>query len=188
MQKKTLWKWWTTRYFQASQVTQWVKRLSAMQEIHVRSLDWEHPLEEEMATHPSILPWRMPWTKKPGRLQSIGLQRVRHDWSEHACTHQVLSGYRITLTSLNQFICHMPSFYSGESIFSTHPPPNFSLKMWVYTQNYIHKSCIYHTHTHTHNGRHRRGDRERKRQGNPPWDSLAINLAPERVRKQVLLR
>ena len=62
-------------------MAQWVKNLSAMQEIHVRSLGWEHPLEEEMATHPSVLAWRIPWTEEPSRLQSIELQRVRHDGS-----------------------------------------------------------------------------------------------------------
>ena len=40
---------------------------------------WDDPLEEDMATHSSVLPWRIPWTKKPGELQSIGSQRVRHD-------------------------------------------------------------------------------------------------------------
>ena len=46
-----------------------------------RSLAWEDPLEKEMAAHSSILAWRIPWTEKPGRLQSVGLQRVGHDWS-----------------------------------------------------------------------------------------------------------
>ena len=45
--------------------------------MQVQSLDWEHPLQEDMATHPSILAWRIPCTEEPGRLQSIGLQRVR---------------------------------------------------------------------------------------------------------------
>ena len=49
------------------------------QEMQVRSLGWEDPLEEKMTTHSSILAWEMPWTEKPGRLQSTGLQRVRHD-------------------------------------------------------------------------------------------------------------
>ena len=44
-----------------------------------RSLGWEDPLEEGMATHSSILAWRIPWTEKPGGLQSMGSQRVRHD-------------------------------------------------------------------------------------------------------------
>ena len=51
----------------------------AMQEPQVQSLGWEDPLEEEMATHSSILAWRIPWTEEPGELQSIGSQRVRHD-------------------------------------------------------------------------------------------------------------
>ena len=59
-------------------VTQMVKNLPAMQEIWVRSLGQEDRLEKEMATHSSILAWRIPWTEKPDRLQSMGLQRVRH--------------------------------------------------------------------------------------------------------------
>ena len=50
-----------------------------MQETQVRSLGWEEPLEEEMATHSSILVCESPWTEKPGRLQSIGLQNFGHD-------------------------------------------------------------------------------------------------------------
>ena len=50
-----------------------------MRETWVPSLAWEDPLEEEMATHSSTLAWKIPWTEEPGRLQSIGLQRVRHD-------------------------------------------------------------------------------------------------------------
>ena len=56
-----------------------VKNLPPMQETQVRSLGQEDSLEEGMATHSSILAWRIPWTEEPGRLQSIGSQRVRHD-------------------------------------------------------------------------------------------------------------
>ena len=63
----------------ASLAAQTVKNLSAMQEIPVQSLGQEDPLEKEMATHSSFLAWRIPWTQEPGRLQSRGLQRVRHD-------------------------------------------------------------------------------------------------------------
>ena len=63
----------------ASLVTQPVKNPPAMQETWVQSLDWEDPLEKGMGTHSSILAWRIPWTEKPGRLQSIVLQRIRHD-------------------------------------------------------------------------------------------------------------
>ena len=56
-----------------------VKNLSAMQETWVQSLGWEYPLEKGMATHSSILAWETPWTNKPGRLQSMGSQRIGHD-------------------------------------------------------------------------------------------------------------
>ena len=56
-----------------------VKNPPIMQETWVRSLGWEDPLEKEMATHSSILAWRMPWTEDPGRLQSMELERVGHD-------------------------------------------------------------------------------------------------------------
>ena len=69
----------------ASLVAQMVKNLPVMQETQVRFLGWEDLLEEGMATHSSILAWRMPWAEKPGGLQSMGSQRVRHDWTtEHA--------------------------------------------------------------------------------------------------------
>ena len=58
---------------------QTVKRLPAMLETWVQSLGWEDPLEKEMATHSSILAWKIPWTEEPGRLQSMGSQRVGHD-------------------------------------------------------------------------------------------------------------
>ena len=64
--------------FGASLVAQRIKHLPAMQETWVQSLGWEDPLEKEMATHSSILAWRIPWTEEPGGLQSTGLQRVGH--------------------------------------------------------------------------------------------------------------
>ena len=63
----------------ASLVAQTVKNLLAMQETWVQPLGQEDPLEKEMATHSSILAWRIPRTEEPGRLQSMGSQRVRHD-------------------------------------------------------------------------------------------------------------
>ena len=56
-----------------------VKRLPAIRETQVQSLGWEDLLEKEMATHSSIPAWRIPGTEEPGRLQSMGLQRVGHD-------------------------------------------------------------------------------------------------------------
>ena len=60
-------------------MAQTVKNLPVMQETWVRNLGWEDPLEKEMATHSSILAWGIPWTKEPGRLQSMWLQRAGHD-------------------------------------------------------------------------------------------------------------
>ena len=65
-----------TYFFWAFFVAQTVKNLPTMQETWVRSLSQEDPLEKGMATHPSILAWRIPWTEEPGELQSMGLQRV----------------------------------------------------------------------------------------------------------------
>ena len=56
-----------------------VKNVPAIWETQVRSLGWEDPLEKEMTTHFTILVWRIPWTEEPGRVQSMGSQRVRHD-------------------------------------------------------------------------------------------------------------
>ena len=56
-----------------------VKRLPTMPETRVRSLGQEDPREKEIATHSSSLAWKIPWMKEPGRLQSMGLQRVGHD-------------------------------------------------------------------------------------------------------------
>ena len=63
----------------ASSVVQMVKNLAAMPETQVQSLGREDPLEEEMATHSNTLAWKIPWTEEPGRLQSMGSQRVGHD-------------------------------------------------------------------------------------------------------------
>ena len=56
-----------------------IKRLPAMRETRVRSLGQEDPLEKKIITHSSTLAWKIPWTEEPGRLQSMGSQRVRHD-------------------------------------------------------------------------------------------------------------
>ena len=56
-----------------------VKCLSTMRETQIQSLGQEDPLEKEMAIHSSTIAWKIPWTQEPGRLQSMGLQRVRHN-------------------------------------------------------------------------------------------------------------
>ena len=62
-----------------SLVVQMVKKLPVMQDTWIRSLGWEDPMEKGMATHSSILAWRIPWIEEPGGLQSMGLKRVGCD-------------------------------------------------------------------------------------------------------------
>ena len=69
------------QYSWAFLVAQMVKNPPALQETGVQSLGQVDPLQEGMATHSSILAWRVPWTEEFGRLQSVGLQRVRQDWA-----------------------------------------------------------------------------------------------------------
>ena len=83
----------------ASPVAQMVKRLPAMQETRVWSLGREDVLEKEMATHSSTLAWKIPWMEKPGRLQSMGLQRVGHDWA--TALHFTSSAYLRVLIFLS---------------------------------------------------------------------------------------
>ena len=77
-----------------------VKCLYAMQETQVWSLDWEDPLEKEMAAHSSTLAWKIPWTEEPGRLQSMGSQRVRHNWL-HFHFHFGISRYTLYIYKTN---------------------------------------------------------------------------------------
>ena len=77
---------WARITFWAPLVALMVKNLPAMRETKVCSLGQEDPLEEGMVTHSNILVWRIPWTEEPGRLQCIGLQKVRHNQSNLECT------------------------------------------------------------------------------------------------------
>ena len=92
-------------YFQASQVAQWVKNLPVMQETQemcVQSLRLEDPLEKGMATHSSILAWRIPWTEEAGGLQSMRSQRVRHNCSDWAWPYFLGDG-KVLLNFTAQF-------------------------------------------------------------------------------------
>ena len=73
-------------------VAQMVKNPSAMQETWIWSLGWDDPLEKGMAIHSSILTWRIPWTEEPGGLQSVGSQRVGHDWETNINYGQICLG------------------------------------------------------------------------------------------------
>ena len=87
-----------------SLLAQIVKNLPVMQETWVWSLDWEDSLEKGIATHSIIFVWRIPWTEESGWIQSMGLQRVRHDWATHfhtfTCWGHLLSQYVVCETTL----------------------------------------------------------------------------------------
>ena len=72
-------------------MAQLVKNLPKMWETWVQSLGWEDPLEKEMATHSSILAWKIPWTEEPGRLWSMGSQTVGHDWATFTSLRMTIS-------------------------------------------------------------------------------------------------
>ena len=69
-------------------MAQLVKNLPAVQETQIKSLGQEDSLEKEMATHSSTLAWRIPWTEEPGKLQSMGLQRVGHNYATNFNFHK----------------------------------------------------------------------------------------------------
>ena len=132
-----------------SLVAQTVKRLPAMWETRVRFLDREDPLEKEMAIHSSTLVWKIPWTEEPDRLQSMGSQRVRHDWATslslsvcfsllirnqwvlvHLCSTVILCSLFIVFHSYEE--THRFTSHRGE-IFSHLPFPGtyFSYCRWL---------------------------------------------------------
>ena len=91
--EKFIFPWWLWQIFLVSMcwieinlflirvwVAQMVKNPPARQETWVQSLDWEDSLEKGIVSHYSSLAWRIPWTEEPGGLQSMGSQRIRHDW------------------------------------------------------------------------------------------------------------
>ena len=89
----------------ASLVVHSVNSLPAVQETQVQSLGEEIPLEKGMATHSSILAWRIPWTEEPGGLQSVGSQRVGHDWVTNTFTfrHIINISFHFYQKSLSLF-------------------------------------------------------------------------------------
>ena len=96
-------------------VAQMVKSLPAMWETQVWSLAWEDALEKEMATHSSVLAWRILWPEEPGGLWSIGSQRVRHDWATNT-----LSGLRNSHLVVTKSLTAVTSLFidmSGDILF-----------------------------------------------------------------------
>ena len=90
-----------------------------IEEAQVLSLGWKDPLEKEMATCSSILAWEMPWTAEPGGLQSMGLQRVGHDWT-HDLVVPGLTGV------LGIFHCSIPTLSCG----MRDPVPQPGIEAW----------------------------------------------------------
>ena len=116
-----------------------------MQETRVQSLGQEDPLEKEMATHSSILAWRIPWTEEPGGLQSTGSQRVGHDWA----TSLSLLLY---LQSRNDFLLISPHTHASQSFYIFFFPPACTpacLYSYVYSHIFIHMFPSVHTHCMT---------------------------------------
>ena len=115
--------------FWASLVAQMVNNPPAMLETWVQSLSWEDPLEEGMATHSSILAWRIPWTEEPGELQSMGLQRVGHNWvTKHTHTH-TFSLLRTILTILDPLFLHI--HFRISLLYYTKSLLGIGLKFWL---------------------------------------------------------
>ena len=95
-----------------SLVAQMVKCLPTMWETWVQSLGRESLPEKEMSTHSRILAWKIPWTEEPGRLQSMGLQRLRHDFTLtfmlYKCYNQKLKGSKLAINSRSLLIPQNP--------------------------------------------------------------------------------
>ena len=87
-----------------------IKQLLAMRETRVQSLGREDPLEKEMATHSSTLVWKTPWTEEPGRLQSLGSQRVGHDWATSLSLSQLLLRCIISSVQQSDMVIYILSF------------------------------------------------------------------------------
>ena len=102
---------YTYTFSRTSLVAQMVKRLSTMWETWIPSLGWEDPLEKEMAIHSSTIAWKIPWTEEPGRLQSMGLQRVGHDWATSPSPLHIFKQYAVLICLCLNFI-KIVSYYT----------------------------------------------------------------------------
>ena len=114
-----------------------VKNLPVKQETWVRSLGQEDPLEKGMATHSSILAWRIAWTEEPGGLQSMGSQRVRHDWATDTSTLYMFLWCRWSF-------CHHPSLSTTLSPVANNYMALFCIKLYDFTL--VHGIDLYHHH------------------------------------------
>ena len=115
-------------------VAQRLKPLPAMRETWVRSLGQEDPLEKEMVTHSSILACRIPWTEKPGRLQSTGSQRVRHDWATSLSLSIKLTANSLIFSVEIKVILKLMSLCEDSIFFSLNVIIPSSRKRWSWEQ------------------------------------------------------
>ena len=122
--------------FRASLMAQTVKHLPTMQETRVQSLGQENLLDKEMATHSSILAWKMPWMEEPGRLQSMGSQRVRHNWATSLSFFLTILKFYRSLKSqvLEPLIQNTKSIISQIRSAITQTPRRILWKLWVYRE------------------------------------------------------
>ena len=116
-----------------------VKHLSAVQETQVQSLGYEDPLEKEMVAHSSTLAWKIPWIAEPGRLPSMGSQRVRHDWKTSLSPNSVSNFLSCYMWPSVIFFLKFPSVVCN--------CPNISLSvvflcLWSMSQNKVIFCCI----------------------------------------------
>ena len=121
-------------YILASLVAQMVKRLPTVRETWVQSLGQGDPLEKEMATHFSTFAWKIPWTEECSRLQSMGSQRVRHDWVTSLTSFQSNS----SPVNLNRVCTEKWAYgYLQKPIFSYGTPWVFHITEWLANSRYL---------------------------------------------------
>ena len=152
----TIYKFWMTLLINwASLVAQRVNIMPAMQ-TGIWTPGWEDPLEEGMATHYSSLAWRIPWAEKPGRLQSKGSQRVRHDWENFTWSRWHLWNFIPNHFFKNHILYHKTSHLKGSyhKYYSQFSPSVASDSLWpVYysTEGFsVHHQLPELTQTHIH--------------------------------------
>ena len=134
----------------ASLVAQLLKNLPVMQETWVQPLGWEDPLENRMATHSSILAWRIPWTGEPGGLQSMGSQTAGHDWAtKHPLTLVITTHSQLWSTHFHQHYRYGAVFlfvykFSGSTacplskcFFFFFPTEEGRIRVWNIHLNYL---------------------------------------------------
>ena len=122
-----------------------VKNPPAMQEMWVQSLGQEDSLDEEMATHSSILAWEIPWTEDPGGLWSTGLQRVGKNWIDLAHKHPPKTSYLFSWR-VQAFL----SVWDLSPPSRRHESPSLLLCYFLPSNQAIHLQTQMHTYAHTH--------------------------------------